>query len=97
MGPENLEKVLEKLVTTDKGTLVCEKALEGKIPVTSGSWDGEKVILKDQVLEGAQCRRATARRAQGAPPRRLGPADRAMCPLWEGQSESDFVTGHGAE
>jgi hypothetical protein len=38
-------------VTTDKGTLVCEKALEGKIPVTSGSWDGEKVILKDQVLE----------------------------------------------
>jgi len=40
MGPENLEKVLEKLATTDKTTLVCEKAPEGKIRVTSGSWDG---------------------------------------------------------
>jgi hypothetical protein len=51
MGPVNLEKVLEKLVTNGKTTLVCEKAPEGKIRVTSGSWDGEKVILKGQVLE----------------------------------------------
>jgi hypothetical protein len=47
MGPVNLEKVLEKLATTDKTTLAVEKAPEGKIRVTSGSWDGKKVILKD--------------------------------------------------
>jgi hypothetical protein len=41
------EKVLLKLAVTDKTTLVCEKAPEGKIRVTSGSWDSEKVILKD--------------------------------------------------
>ncbi len=51
MRPETLENVLEKLATSDKTTLVCEKAPEGKIRVTSGSWEGEKVILKGQVLE----------------------------------------------
>jgi hypothetical protein len=30
---------------------VIERAPEGKICVTSGSWEGEKVILKGQVLE----------------------------------------------
>jgi hypothetical protein len=30
---------------------VVEKAPEGKIRVTSGSWDGEKVFLRDQVLK----------------------------------------------
>jgi hypothetical protein len=28
-----------------------ERQLDGKMRVTSGSWDGEKVILCDQVLE----------------------------------------------
>jgi hypothetical protein len=28
-----------------------ERQLDGKMRVTSGSWDGEKVILRDQVLE----------------------------------------------
>jgi hypothetical protein len=42
---------LEKLATMDKTTLVCEKAPEGKILVMSGSWDSEKVFLRDQVLE----------------------------------------------
>jgi hypothetical protein len=47
VGPMTLEKVLEKLATTDKTTLVCEKAPDGKIRVTSVSWDAEKVILED--------------------------------------------------
>jgi hypothetical protein len=51
MSPETLEKVLAKLATTDKATIVVEKAPDGKIRVTSGSWDGEKVILRGQVLE----------------------------------------------
>ena len=50
-GPEKLEKVLEKLATTDKTTLACERLPEGKIRVTSSAWADEKVILKGQVLE----------------------------------------------
>jgi hypothetical protein len=50
-GPDTLEKVLEKLATTEKSTIVIERAPEGKIRVTSGSWEGEKVILKGQVPE----------------------------------------------
>ena len=50
-GPDKHEKVLEKLATSDKATIVIERQPDGKMRVTSGSWDGEKVILKDQVLE----------------------------------------------
>jgi hypothetical protein len=48
---DSLEKVLERLATTEKATLVFARDTEGKIRVTSGSWDREKVILKGQVLE----------------------------------------------
>jgi hypothetical protein len=51
MGTESVEKVLERLAVTDKTTLVCENAPEGKVRVTSSAWAQEKVILKDQVLE----------------------------------------------
>jgi hypothetical protein len=51
MGPEKHEKVLEKLATSDKATIVIERQSDGKMRVTSGSWDGEKVILRDQMLE----------------------------------------------
>jgi hypothetical protein len=45
------EKVLERLATSDTATIVVEKQPEGKMRVTSGSWGGEKVFLKDQVLK----------------------------------------------
>jgi hypothetical protein len=45
------EKVLERLATSDKTTIVIEKQPDGKMRVTSGSWDGEKIFLRDQVLE----------------------------------------------
>ena len=48
---ETLEKVLEKLATTQKSTIVIERQPDGKIRATSGSWDGEKVLFRDQVLE----------------------------------------------
>jgi hypothetical protein len=51
MRADTAEKVLEKLATSDKATIVVERQPDGKMRVTSGSWDGEKVILKDQVLE----------------------------------------------
>ena len=36
---------------SDKTTIVVEKQPDGKMRVASGSWDGEKVFLKDQVLK----------------------------------------------
>jgi hypothetical protein len=48
---DSLEKVLEKLATTEKTTIAIAREVGGKVRVTSGSWDGEKVILKGQVLE----------------------------------------------
>jgi hypothetical protein len=47
----SLEKVIEKLATSEKCSIIIARELDGKMRVTSGSWDGEKVFLKDQVLE----------------------------------------------
>lgn len=57
---ENLEKVLERLATSEKTTIVIARELDGKMRVTSGSWEGEKVFLKDQVLEVHNARMASA-------------------------------------
>ena len=51
MRQDSLEKVLEKLVVTDKATMVVAEDHDGKMRVTSGSWEGEKVFARDQVLE----------------------------------------------
>jgi hypothetical protein len=50
MRTDTHEKVLEKLATSDKVTIVIERLTDGEMQVTSGSWDGEKVILRDQRL-----------------------------------------------
>jgi hypothetical protein len=70
------EKVLERLATSDKTTIVVERQPDGKMPVTSGSWDSEKVFLKDQVLEVRHAirRRLATRGSQNQALRRLGPA-----------------------
>ena len=46
-----LEKVLEKLATSEKTTLVVSRELDGKMRVTLGSWEGEKVFARSEVLE----------------------------------------------
>jgi hypothetical protein len=51
MRTDTTEKVLEKLAMSDKASIVIERLTDGKMRVTSGSWDREKVILRDQVLE----------------------------------------------
>jgi hypothetical protein len=51
MRTDATEKVLEKLATSDKVSLIIERQPDGKMRVTSGSWDGEKVFFRDQVLE----------------------------------------------
>ena len=43
--------MLEKLATSDRITIVIERQPDGKMRVKSTSWDGEKVLLRDQVLE----------------------------------------------
>jgi hypothetical protein len=53
MGPEKHEKVLEKLATSDKATIVIGRQTDGKMRVTSGSWDGEKVIALALFFAGA--------------------------------------------
>jgi hypothetical protein len=45
------EKVLERLAMSDKTTIVIEKQPDGKMRVTSESWEGGRVFLKDQVLK----------------------------------------------
>jgi hypothetical protein len=45
------EKVLEKLATSDRITIVIERQPDGKMRVTSTSWDSERVLLGNQVLE----------------------------------------------
>jgi hypothetical protein len=39
-----LEKVLERLATTEKGTIVVERQPDGKMRVTSGSWDMRRCL-----------------------------------------------------
>ena len=75
MSTDTLEKVLDRLAVTDKATLVLERAPEGKILVTSGSWDGEKVILRDQALAVGNVEGRTSHARIGDRP--MEPADRA--------------------
>ena len=43
----------EVLLKADRVSVVFERAAEGKIRVTTSSWDDAKVILPNQVLEAA--------------------------------------------
>ena len=54
-GVDIERKVLERLATSDKTTIVVEKQNDGKMRVTSRCWDNEKVFLKDQVLRDSEC------------------------------------------
>jgi hypothetical protein len=56
MRTEKHEKVLEKLATSDKATIVIERQTDRKMRVMSGSWDREKVILRDR----SKCEMSTA-------------------------------------
>jgi hypothetical protein len=51
MVPDSTQKVLERLATSDKVTLVVERLLNGNMRVASGSWDNEKLILRDEMIE----------------------------------------------
>jgi len=83
---KDLEKVVERMATTEKTTIAVSREDGGKIRVTSKSWEGEKVILKDQVLE---IRNVDGRLHVARKPRHhdeWGPADRALWSLLAGRS-----------
>jgi hypothetical protein len=84
MQLENREKVLERRTLGYHGALNdCVRApARSKIRVTSGFWDGEKVILKDQVLE--------LRMSRAAP---RSPASR--CPMTSGARRSSPMGRNG--
>ena len=93
---DSLEKVLEKLATTEKTTIAIAREVGGKVRVTSGSWEGEKVILKDQVLEvrNVDGRLYVARKAKR--PDEWDPPIAPYDPYGQGTSVSgddDFVAG----
>ena len=81
------EKVIKRLATSDKTTIVIERQPDGKMRVTSGSWDSEKVFLKDQVLEVRHAirRRLATCGSQNQALRLLGPAP--MSPYGPGRRE----------
>jgi len=51
MRVENVEKVLERLGTTDGVTLAIRRETDGKMRVTSTLWEDAKVFKRDEVLE----------------------------------------------
>jgi hypothetical protein len=63
------------LATSDKATIVIERQPDGKLRVTSGSWDGEKVILRDQAPAVGNVEGRTSHARIGDRP--MEPADRA--------------------
>jgi hypothetical protein len=50
-APFPIIRVIEKLATSDKVTLTAERQPDRKMRVTSNSWDGEKVLFRNEVLE----------------------------------------------
>ena len=58
-----MEKVLEKLATTESTTLALKREDGGKIRVASLLWGAPKVILRDDVLKiGPSTARSASRK-----------------------------------
>jgi hypothetical protein len=70
-----VEKVLERLATTEKSTIVLERQPDGKMRVTSGASDGEKDIFARSGARGRNVEGRLHVACKPPPPRRMGPAD----------------------
>jgi hypothetical protein len=72
-GPFPLNRVIEKLATSDKVTLTAERLPEGEMRVRSNRWDGERAFA------AIRCSKSTTstpdRMLQG---RRSGPPRKAL-------------------
>jgi hypothetical protein len=68
------EKVLEKLATSDKVTIVIERQPDGKMRVTSGSWEGRRSFC---AISCSRCANVEGRlrRAKASHDRQGEPAD----------------------
>ena len=74
-APFRLDRVIEKLATSDKVTLTAERQPEGKMRVTAASWADEKVFARGQVLEDLG-RGSAVRGPKRETPRPLEPSAR---------------------
>jgi hypothetical protein len=87
------EKVLERWATSDRTTIVIEKQPDGKIRVTSASWEGEKIFLRDQVIEvrhaNADGRLLVARKTKA--PDEWAPPVPVYDPYGPGTSTEEFI------
>jgi hypothetical protein len=84
MRTDTHEKVLEKLATSDKATIVIERQSDGKMRVTSGPY----VIFRDQFTRSERWRRPAARPAQA---RRWDPPIERYGPYGPGPSVSAYA------
>jgi hypothetical protein len=67
-----VEKLLEKLKTTESTTLAVKREVDGKIRVASLLWEDARVILRDEVLVVRNVD-GRLRVAEAPAPRRLEP------------------------
>jgi len=51
MSPDQLEKVLQKLASTDRTTLVVSNESDGKMRLTLGSWERERDFSRGQAFQ----------------------------------------------
>jgi hypothetical protein len=96
--PFPINRVIEKMALSNKVTLTAERQPEGKIRVTSNSWQDEKVLLPNEVLE-VRCvsGRLHVARKERHPDEWDCPVE-AYDPYGPGIDEEDlseFVTGNG--
>src|ERR1700751_5128238 len=84
MAPENREKVLERLATTEKATLVIERQPDGKY-LSHQALGWQEGVSDGSGARSAQCRWPAACLSKRAPARRVGPAGRALRPVWTGR------------
>jgi hypothetical protein len=73
--PSSSEQNVEQCFPALRGGIECRRQPDGKLRVTSGSWDGEKVILRDQALAVGNVEGRTSHARIGDRP--MEPADRA--------------------
>jgi hypothetical protein len=96
-GDSGLDRVIEKLATSDKVTLTVERQPEGKMHATSSSWEHEKVLFRTEVLE-VRC--VEGRLHVSRKVRRPDTWDRpvpAYDPYGPGVEDEEDVTGYADE
>jgi hypothetical protein len=81
------------MATSDEVTLTVERLPEGKMRVTSRSWDHEEGVCARPSARGLVGKRAVPRRPKRQTSRRMGPPVEAYDPYGPGVEVLNDVTG----